>query len=64
MIRDAHLENGFIKEPIAEERRVQRVFAKDRFGSSGDKKNNFEHLLVVERRVVVYGFRKYYYCLE
>lgn len=41
VIRDADLYNGFISKPVEHERRVLRVFATDRIGSSSIKKDRF-----------------------
>lgn len=38
---DANLEKEFIRDPVVYGRKLQRVIVTDRFGSSGEKLNNF-----------------------
>lgn len=58
-MRDVDLDNGFIRERVENEKRVRRVLATDRLGSSGVKKNIFVVFKVVERRAVACGLRRY-----
>lgn len=57
-IADVDLEKEFIRKPVTNEIRGQKVFAMDRLGFSGDMRSILCKFLLWEKKTPFYGFQK------
>lgn len=62
--KNADLGIELMRKKADYERKLLRVLARDRLGSSVDSRNSFMLVLVVQKRVVNNELQWHYYCLE